>query len=112
MFLQENYAPAVLQAFKAVEIAVRDAGNYANMDYGINLMRKAFNVKDGNLTNHNQQHAERQARSDLFAGEIGSLKNPLSHRDMDLTAQEALELIFFASHLLRIVDSCEELEES
>ena len=106
MFFQENYAPAVLQAFKAVEIAVRDAGNYAATDYGTDLMRKAFNVNDGNLTDQNQQRSERQARSDLFAGAIGSFKNPLSHRDIDLTAQEALELIFFASYLLRIIDSC------
>ena len=75
-------------------------------------MRKAFNVDDGNLTDPNQQPAEKQARSDLFAGAIGSLKNPGSHREVEITAEEAAEVIIFASHLLRIVDSCNLSEAS
>jgi uncharacterized protein (TIGR02391 family) len=107
-FLQGDYDTSVFQAFKEIEIAVRKAGNYAETDIGVSLMRKAFHINDGNLTDSSQQPAEKQARSDLFAGAIGSLKNPSSHRDVDITAEEAAEVIIFASHLLRIVDSCEE----
>lgn len=106
LFLQGDYDTAVLQAFKQVEIAVRQKGSYAETDYGTDLMRKAFHVDNGNLTDHNQQSAEKQARSDLFAGAIGSYKNPGSHRDVEIAAEEAAEVIIFASHLLRIVDSC------
>ncbi len=112
LFLQGDYDTAVFRAFRAVEVAVRKAGNYDDTDIGVALMRKAFNVDDGNLTDPNQQPAEKQARSDLFAGAIGSLKNPGSHREVEITAEEAAEVIIFASHLLRIVDSCNPSETS
>ena len=106
MFLQGNYDPAVLQAFKQVEIAVREAGGYDETDIGVPLMRKAFHADTGNLTDSNQQPAEKEAITHLFAGAIGYCKNPSSHRDVEITAEEAAEIIIFASHLLRIVDSC------
>ncbi len=110
LFLQGSYDTAVLEAFKQVEIAVRKAGNYNDTDIGVALMRKAFNVDNGNLTDQNQQQAEKQARSDLFAGAIGSYKNPGSHREVEISGEEAAEVIIFASHLLRIVDSCNQSE--
>lgn len=106
IFMQESYGSAVFEAFKQVEVAVRKVGGYADTDIGVPLMRMAFHVDTGNLTDPNQQPAEKQARSDLFAGAIGSYKNPGSHRDVEITAEAGAELIIFASHLLRIVDSC------
>lgn len=104
LFLRGDYDTAVTQAFKEVEVAVRKAGGYADTDLGISLMRKAFGGK-GPLTDLKQPPAEQQARAHLFAGAIGSYKNPNSHRNVDFTAEEAAEVIIFASHLLRIVDS-------
>ena len=106
IFLQGDYDTAVLQAFKQVEVAVREASYCANTEHGTILMRQAFHEEHGHLTDSSQPEAERQARSHLFAGAIGSYKNPGSHRNVEITAEEAAEVIIFASHLLRIVDSC------
>ena len=110
-FSQRAYGSAVFEVFKQVEIAVREAGDYEATDYGTDLMRKAFHVDNGNLTDQNQPRSEKQACSDLFAGTIGYCKNPASHRDVEITAEEAVELITFASYLLRIVDSRRQSEE-
>ena len=108
MFLQGNYGPAILQAFKEVEIAVREAGNYTEADHGVPLMRKAFQKDTGNLTDTNQPTAEQEAIGHLFAGAMGYCRNSLAHREVNLSAEEAVEMIFLASYLLRIVDACEE----
>lgn len=108
IFAQGSYRTSVLEAFIQVEIAVREVGGYAKGNYGTNLMRQAFNVNDGKLTDPQQETAEKQAMSDMFAGAIGLYKNPSSHREVEYAPEEAAEIIIIASQLLRIVDSCKE----
>lgn len=105
LFSRGHYHQAVLQAFKAVEVAVRNAGGYPAASYGVDLMRQAFHAARGPLTDVNQLLSEREAAAHLFAGAIGLYKNPQSHRNVLVTADEAAEIIIFASHLLRIIDS-------
>lgn len=104
-FLRGDYDTAVFQAFKEVEVHVRTLGEFAAQDIGTDLMRKAFHVDNGPLTDSNLVKAERQALSDLFAGAIGSYKNPHSHRNVQIDKAEAVEMIILASHLLKIADS-------
>src|SRR6202011_5804188 len=90
LFRRGDYDVAVFQAFKEVEVFVRNAANakgagYLDAEIGVQLMRKAFHPETGPLADRSLVIAEREAEIALFAGAIGHAKNPASHRDYDVT---------------------------
>lgn len=103
--MRGEYDSAVFHAMKAVEVAVRGAAGLSAADIGVKLMREAFAPERGKLTDLQSERSEQTARMEMFAGAVGSYKNPHSHRDVRLSdASEAVEIVLFANHLLRIVD--------
>ncbi len=102
--LRGDYESAIFQAFREVEIGVREAAGLRENDLGVVLMRKAFDKNTGPLSRPEEPEAEREALSHLFAGAIGRFKNPASHRSVEYTLKDAGEALILASLLLRIVD--------
>ena len=103
LFHRGKYDTAVFEAMKAVEIG-RDVAGLTAGHIGVPLMRDAFK-EDGPLTDRTADKGERDARAHLFAGAMGSFKNPHSHRNVALDdPDEAAEIIMLANLLLRIVD--------
>jgi uncharacterized protein (TIGR02391 family) len=79
-FIRGDYESAIFQAFKEVEIAVREGAVLGPSEIGVALMRRAFDPRSGALREPSAPHGEREALSHLFAGAIGYCKNPTSHR--------------------------------
>jgi len=105
LFIRGEYEIAVFQAFRQVEIRVREASKLSPEDIGVSLMRKAFDPQKGPLADMTLARSEREALGHLFAGAIGLYKNPTSHRQVEMRVSETSELLMLASHLMRIVDS-------
>lgn len=105
LFTKGQYDTAVFAAFKEVEIAVRDTASLPPGLVGEKLMRRAFDPSTGALTEPSEEDSERSALGHLFAGASGRYRNSTGHRRVDISAEEAVELLVLASHLLRIVGS-------
>lgn len=107
------YGSAVHEAFKELEIRVRTAGSHPATMWGDSLMRQAFNPDTGSLTDSSLIAGERRAIADLYAGAMGTFKNPLSHRTVDYDDPIiAAEQLLFADLLHRMLDGFEAAKNS
>ena len=105
LYLRGAYDTTVFQAFKEVEVAVRDAVEDTEEYCDIELMEKAFDPKKGKLTESTQTEGEKQGILALFKGAMSVYKDPTCHHNVNFSAERAAEAIIFASHLFKIVDS-------
>jgi uncharacterized protein (TIGR02391 family) len=106
-FLLGEFELAAFAAMKQVEIRVRDLANADASLLGTKLMRQAFGTK-GVLVDVALDPGERLGLMELFAGAIGTFKNPPSHRQVDYDdPTEASEVVLLADLLLRLLDRTE-----
>jgi uncharacterized protein (TIGR02391 family) len=104
LFRRGLFPEAVFFALRTVEEEVRLAAALPNSTIGKDVMVEAFGggkpLRDPGL-----DAGEADGRMLLFMGTIQSLKNPGSHRTVDVDdPQEAAEIVLFANLLLRITD--------
>lgn len=101
-----DYDAAVFKAFRAVEIAVRDAGGYGAAMIGVDLMRNALSPGKGPLAKTSDHKGEQTGLMELFTGAMGTFKNPQSHRTVGLGDPiAAQQMVAYASWLMSVVES-------
>jgi len=99
-----QFDSAVLQAFRCIEITIRGKCCFSDEDYGVSLIRKAFNPQTGPLTDYSVPVAEREALAHFIAGAYALYKNPCSHKDVKMDFYDAFERIVVASKIMKIVE--------
>jgi uncharacterized protein (TIGR02391 family) len=103
-FLIGEYEIAAFAAMREVEIRVRHLSGADSSLIGVKLMRKAFG-EGGTLADPTLDPGERVGLMELFAGAIGTFKNPPSHRQVDYAnPTEASEVVLLADLLMRVLD--------
>jgi uncharacterized protein (TIGR02391 family) len=103
-FLIGEYELAAFAAMREVEIRVRELAGAESSLIGVKLMRSAFG-EGGPLADPKLDPGERVGRMELFAGAIGTFKNPPSHRQVNYSdPTEASEVVLFADLLMRLLD--------
>jgi uncharacterized protein (TIGR02391 family) len=103
-FLMGEYEMAAFAGMKAVEVRVRTMSGLDDSMIGVRLMQTAFGT-GGPLEDQSIESGEREARRNLFAGAIGTIKNPTSHREVRYDdPTEASEAVLLADLLMRILD--------
>jgi uncharacterized protein (TIGR02391 family) len=103
-FLLGEYELGAFSAMREVEIRVRELSCAGSSLLGVRLMREAFR-EGGKLADPDLDAGERVGLMELFAGAIGTFKNPPSHRQIDYAnPTEASEVILFADLLMRLLD--------
>jgi uncharacterized protein (TIGR02391 family) len=104
-FLMGEYELAAFAAMREVEIRVRELVKAENSVIGVKLMRAAFKPESGQLADPELDAGEQVGMMELFAGAIGTFKNPPSHRQVDYDdPTEASEVVMLADLLMRILD--------
>ena len=103
LYRDKHYSQAVFDAFKYIEVKVRTKSGLADL-LGVDLMRQAFSAKNGSLKNSRLPEGEQVAQMELYAGAIGFIKNPKSHKMLTLSEEKCIELLHLANYLLRVLE--------
>ena len=103
-FYAGHFEDSIFDAFKALESELRSRAGAEIDEVGVPLVSRVLNPSHPLLLFSNVK-AEQESTFFLFRGAIGILKNPLSHRFVEVyDSGQAFEAICFASLLMRMLD--------
>lgn len=106
-FLIGKYELGVFASMKAVEVRVRQLGEFPEHLIGVDLMNQAFG-SSGKLTDPSVAKGEQEGTRAFFAGAYALLRNPAGHREVNYDdISEAADAVQTASLLMRILDRVE-----
>ncbi len=98
--IERNPSNAVFQVARRLEIILREIGGFPANLIGKDLVNQA--VSPGKpFEPHGATTSESEAWAHLFRGVIGAFKNPHSHRDQQLTLEDAITQVLAINLLLR-----------
>jgi uncharacterized protein (TIGR02391 family) len=104
--MRGDLSGAVFDAFLAVEETVRKDGGFTSTDYGVALMKAAFAVPSGPLTDKAAATPQQNARQNLFAGSVGVFRNPMAHSTVIFSDPlDAYRQVILASQLPSMLDA-------
>jgi uncharacterized protein (TIGR02391 family) len=105
LYEQGHYDNAILNATKAIEVAVRGKSSLPANIVGADLMAQAFKVDKPILT-YSSVRAEQEGIIALLRGIIMVYKNPQSHRFVGIqNKSECLGIMIMCSNLLYVIDN-------
>jgi uncharacterized protein (TIGR02391 family) len=104
-----NYTDAVRRAYVEVINEVKKKAETPPSLDGVDLMNKVFS-KNKSILSVSDDPDQQEGSMNLFKGAVSMIRNPPSHsNEVKLTKNEADELLWFATYLLRILDSSTKL---
>src|SRR6266852_449189 len=100
-----KYDEAILNATKALEVAVRTRANLPQNCVGVDVINTAFSLRRP-LLRYSQVEAEQEGMMSLLRGIIQVFKNTQSHRFVGVQDKsECLAVLLMCSNLLYVVDN-------
>ncbi|MEO9028041.1 MAG: TIGR02391 family protein, partial [Ktedonobacteraceae bacterium] len=103
-YINGKYDYAILNATKAIEVAVRAKAKLPDHIVGADLMAKAFKL-DKSLLRYSSRAAEQDGMLALLRGVIQVYKNPQSHRFVGVQNKtECLGVLLMCSNLLYAIE--------
>ncbi len=103
-----DYDVAIANAFKAVEVRMRQRANLSTGDFGSRLTKQFFKRVIATQLQRADRRGSLADEEHLFEGLFGLYRDRAVHEAPHIDSmQYALEVVIAASHLLRIVDAAE-----
>src|SRR3989442_8929683 len=107
LYTARKYDDAILNATKALEVAVRAKAKLPQSCVGVDVVNTAFSLKKP-LLRYSKIDAEQEGMMSLLRGVIQVFKNPLSHRFVGVQSKaECLGVLLMCSNLLYVIDNVE-----